>query len=157
MSRRIEDWNGAGTGFMITEAIAYPDTLGCLISYPLEEDFWTQLRATTLGKPIPARPRRIRTKLYQPIRVQQPTRETFAFLNDRSCVICRADISVDLICATAADATMAAAFISTFLVQKWHGKRRLNPYKHTTYLSDDRRAPRNVAIYGDKPSKTGRG
>jgi hypothetical protein len=158
MTRRIEDWDGPGTGFTITKTVAFPDTLGCLIPYPLPENFWGQVYATGSGKIIPNRPFEIGAKLYQPIRVHQPTRQMFGLLAGlQSCTICRVDISVDLICAGRAESAKAVSFLDKFLLQPWHGKRRKNRFRNTTYLSRERRTARNVAVYGDRPSKTGNG
>jgi hypothetical protein len=158
MSLRTQDWDGPGTGFVITKTVAFPDTLGCLIPYPLPEDFWGQLYATGTGKIIPNKPFDIGAKLYQPIRVHQPTREMFGLLAGlQSCTICRVDISIDLICSSPGQATKAVDFLDKALLQRWHGKRRKNRFENTTYFSKKRRTTRNVAVYGDKPSKTGNG
>ena len=91
--------------------------------------------------------------------IQQPTPEELAFVSElpKKWPVCRADIAVDFICSNPDDARRADAFLKHHVLQKWHGKRRVNTVYSSTYFSKDRRAPRNVVIYADKPSKTGLG
>ena len=158
MTRAVDDWDGPGTGFIVTDVVAYPDTLGCLVRYPLPPGLWEQLRSTGSGKVIPAKPLLIGRDLWQLCRIQRPTRDTVDMLaNLPRCIVCRVDVAVDFICATAQDACLAGSYFDKFLVQKWHGKRHKRQHKNSVYWNRDRQTARNIALYADKPSKTGMG
>jgi hypothetical protein len=149
-----------GTNFTVTGVVAYADTVACLIPYPLPSDLWEQLRCSRAATVISRRARYygLKNQLYKPIRIQQPTRDTIVVLAGlRNCIIGRIDIAVDFICGSVEDAYAAQRYLDRSLLQKGHGKRVKHPHDHTVYWSRCRTTSRNVALYGDKPSKTGNG
>lgn len=68
----------------------------------------------------------------------------------------RVDIATDFITKTIADATDVGQFLTRCVLHKWHGGKRSNQ-SGNTYYSSRAGVPRNLAIYADKPSKTGLG
>lgn len=93
------------------------------------------------------------------ISINQPTPDELAYISELpdKWPICRADIAVDFICANQSDARRAETFLKRHVVQKWPGKRRHNEEYSTTYRSINKATARNIAMYADKPSKTGLG
>jgi hypothetical protein len=142
----------------IKTVVAFPDTLGCLVRYPVPKDLWTRLRSAGAGKIVPSKPCQIGSKLYQPFRIQQPTRKTLNMLASLTgCMICRLDVAVDFICGSKEHASLVAAYFDRLLMQKWHGRRRKHRYKNSIYWSKEHPTARNIALYADRPSKTGMG
>lgn len=68
----------------------------------------------------------------------------------------RVDIAIDFVTKTIADAWAVGQFLIRCVLHKWHGDKRSNQ-SGDTYYSSRAGAPRNLAIYSDKPSKTGLG
>jgi hypothetical protein len=152
-------------------AVAYCDTIGCLIPYPLPINFWGEIIALTGCRFKPGKPRwccRRRSKqglewvFCQPIRVHQPTEELTAYPDPITWKVCRFDTSIDLIYGTTQQAMQAASTISFHLIQKHHGNRKANQFENTAYSSRPTHfskgglkvvTPRNGVIYGDQPSK----
>src|SRR5205814_10085226 len=53
---------------------------------------------------------------------------------------------------------LATAFLRRGLVQKWRRRdHRAQPYLNSVYWKRDRKAARNIGLYGDRQSKTGLG
>jgi hypothetical protein len=169
--RRIEDWDGPGTAFVINDAIAYLDSLTLF--------FWQAPGRDLLGALRKTYQRRLIVKAYQVPRsfagwrrgghskrwhvtIHQPEPETLASLSTihRRFVVHAVHVAIDFLCPDPAQADLATAFLTRGVVQKWR-RRNQNQLSHveanTTYWSWNGKARRNLALYGDRPSKAGLG
>jgi len=160
--RHVADWDGAGTGFTITGAVAFVDTLTLLGTSPLlrADVAWLRKR---YGRrlileecPVPRRPhsRLFWTTIHQP---DQETLERLFEIQHKRFVVHAVHLAVDFLC-SASDAERLIEFLKRGLVQKW-GRRdsRFQAVATTHYWHHARRAPRNLTLYSDRPSKTGLG
>ena len=64
-------------------------------------------------------------------------------------------IAVDLICPDQAQAKLAAEFLGRAAVQKWHRRKHSSHREKNTHYWRQGRSTRNIAVYGDRQSKTG--
>jgi hypothetical protein len=65
---------------------------------------------------------------------------------------------MDFICRDRKHADLATSFLTRGVLQKWHRRaHRPQLYSNTRYWKKDRKSPRNIALYGDRKSKTGLG
>jgi len=172
VSRRTEDWDGPGTAFVIKDAIAYLDSLTLF--------FWQAPGADLLGALRKAYKRRLIVKAYEVpgrtfdarrrghrskrwhVTIHQPEPETLATLSaiHRRFVVHAVHVAIDFLCPDPAQADLATAYLRRGVVQKWR-RRNQNQLSHveanTMYWSRNRKARRNIALYGDRPSKAGLG
>jgi hypothetical protein len=170
--RRIEDWDGPGTAFVINDAIAYLDSLTLF--------FWQAPGADLLGVLRKSYQRRLIVKAYQVpgrsfagrrrgghskrwhVTIHQPEPETLASLSTihRRFVVHAVHVAIDFLCPDAAQADLATAYLRRGVVQKWR-RRNQNQLSHveanTMYWSWNGKARRNFAHYGDRSSKAGLG
>jgi hypothetical protein len=66
-------------------------------------------------------------------------------------------IAVDFICPDQKQAKLAAAFLGRAAVQKWHRRNHHSHQEKNTHYWRRGRSTRNIAVYGDRESKTGGG
>jgi hypothetical protein len=163
VSRHIADWDGPGTEFTIADAVAFVDSLTLYGRRPLPKGWLRALRKRYGPRMIydrhevPGRPQACSWSLtiHQP---ERATLERLAEIPSGWFVVHAVDVAVDFLCADRRQAHLATEFLTRGVVQKW---RRHNHSSHleanTRYWKRDRRAPRNIALYGDRLSKTGLG
>ncbi len=72
-------------------------------------------------------------------------------------MVSAAHIAVDLICPDQGQAKHAAAFLGRAIVQKWHRRNHFSHRERNTHYWRRGRSTRNIAVYGDRQSKTGEG
>lgn len=169
MSCRIDDWDGPSTGFMITNAVAFVDTLTLFCWRPLPDgalgalrkDYGRRLIVEVYDVPTSCLVgwKRLRSKRWR-ITIHQPTNSTLASLaavQKGRFVINATHIAVDFLCPTAREAGLATAYLTRGVVQKWRRRTQQTHLEvNTQYWKWDRKAPRNIALYGHRPTKTGR-
>jgi hypothetical protein len=170
MIRRTKDWDGPGTAFVINDAIAYLDSLTLF--------FWQAPGRDLLGSLRKSYQRHLIVKAYQVPRrrfagrrrgghsrrwhvtIHQPEPETLASLSSmhRKFAVHAVHVAIDFLCPDPAQADLATAFLRRGVVQKWRRRHQLSHSEaNTTYWSVNRKARRNIALYGDRLSKTGFG
>jgi hypothetical protein len=147
----IADPAGAGTGFTVTAALAYLDTIGFFCWRPLPAGVLGQLRRQ-YGEDLHVRHYTIPTGSTRCIiQINQPAKSTimlFATMQDR-CSINRIDVAYDFLTPNPEELT---AFLRTSVTQKWRRKQRSTITATTAYWRPAK-AKRNIALYGDKVSK----
>jgi hypothetical protein len=167
MSRRIDDWDGPGTGFVVTDAIAYLDTITLFC--------WRRLPGDVLGSLRRQYGRRLIVEEFRPprdaaqppgtrwwfITIHQPEDETLNLLSTiqhNRFVVHAAHVAVDFICRDRRHAQLATKYLTRGLVQKWRRRdRRSHLEPNTLYWKQDGKDARNIVLYGHRVSKTGRG
>jgi hypothetical protein len=169
MSHRIADWDGPGTGFVITDAVAYLDTLTLFCWRPLPDGVLGALRKhygrhlivkehEVLGRRLAGR-KQGRSKRWH-ITIHQPKNSTLTSLGAIQrgrFVVHAAHVAVDFLCLTAWEAGLATAYLKRGVVQKWRRRAQQTHVEiNTQYWKWNRKAPRNIALYGHRPSKTGK-
>jgi hypothetical protein len=165
--RRTKDWDGPGTAFVVINAIAYLDSLTLF--------FWQAPGRDLLGALRKAYGRRLIVKAYEVpgtfamqrrgrrskrwhVTIHQPQPETLASLSatHRRFVVHAVHIAIDFLCPDTLQADLATAFLRRGVVQKWRRRHHLSHTEaNTTYWAVNRKAGRNIALYGDRPSKAG--
>jgi hypothetical protein len=94
------------------------------------------------------------------VTIHQPEPETLAALSmiHRRFVVHAVHVTIDFLCPDPAQAKLATAYLRRGVVQKWRRRHHLShSEENTTYWSVNRKARRNIALYGDRPSKGGYG
>jgi len=106
---------------------------------------------------VPGRPRAHRFKLT----IHQPSNATLERLSSLQAdrfVVHAVHVAVDFRCADAQQTRLATEFLTRGVVQKWRRPdHRSHLEENTRYWKRDGKAPRNIALYGDRPSKIGLG
>ncbi|WP_150129036.1 hypothetical protein [Rhizobium phaseoli] len=157
----------------IVDVVAYADHIECVFFPAILPHVRSKLRRLNGGGVFLRRPKRGRKlrpgeRQGQVYVIVQPTPSALRYLarqrylrlgsktNQPSFSVYRVDIAIDFITETIADATSVGQFLTRRVLHKWHRDRRTNQSGETYYAS---RAgvPRNLAIYSDRPSKTGLG
>jgi hypothetical protein len=168
MSCRIEDWDGPGTGFTISGAAAFIDSLTLFCWRPLPKDVLTHLRQCyrrrllikshdiTVGRAGQRRRRR-----YWLITIHQPNKATLrglSLIQRGRFVVNAVHIATDFLCLNKHQAVLATEFLTRGLLLKWRGRyHRSHLEPNTRYWNRDKKAVRNIALYGHRQSKTGKG
>lgn len=156
MSRRIPDWDGPGTGFVILSAAAYVDTAGFFSRRPLPRGELGSLRREYGKKLIVVELPRLR-KLgprmpsWWLIFIHQPKRTTLkklAPMQSGNFTVHAVHIAVDFICSNPGEAALADQYLKRGCVQKWHSNRVFKLVGDTAYWGD-RSDPRNIVAEGD--------
>jgi hypothetical protein len=168
MSCRIADWDGPGTGFLITDAVAYLDTLTLFCWRPLPAGALSALRKhygrrliveeyNVPGRSLGERKRQPSKRWL--VTIHQPAGSTLmslAAIQQGQFVVNAAHVAVDFLCPSSREAALATAYLTRGVVQKW---RRRNQQSHlelnTQYWKWSRKASRNIALYGHRRSKPG--
>jgi hypothetical protein len=145
----------------LTASVAYVDTITLYHRgmFPREELIWLRER---FGRRMIVK--RCRAPGHAPcgalITLHQPGVETLQHLiaiPKQRFVVNAVHIAVDFICPDQEQAKLAATFLGRAAVQKWHRRNhRSHREKHTDYWRRGR-STRNIAVYGDRESKTGEG
>ena len=94
------------------------------------------------------------------VTLHQPDVETLERLRaiaKRPFVVNAVHIAVDFICPDQAQAKLAAEFLGRAAVQKWHRRNHSSHRERNTHYFRQGRSTRNIAVYGDRKSKTGGG
>ena len=92
--------------------------------------------------------------------MHQPDVETLERLRaiaKRPFVVNAVHIAVDFICPDQAQAKLAAEFLGRAAVQKWHRRNHSSHRERNTHYLRRGGSTRNIAVYGDRKSKTGEG
>jgi hypothetical protein len=158
--RRIDDWNGPGSGFTITDAVAYIDTVVLFCAHCLPKGELAALRKQygrrliTRPHPVPGLPWARRRKLT----IHRPTKATLEHLIDLQAdrfVVHAVHLAIDFLCADRQQTDLATEFLTRSVVQNWRRRdHRSHLEQNTRYWKQDGKAPRNIALYGDRPSRT---
>lgn len=158
------DWDGPGTGFIITAAVSYVDTVEVLVKFPLPRGLLSRLRRFA-GRRMDVRDatrpdqinKCVRHAYGKIIALAQPTAEELrlilALCGDEYRVY-RVDVACDFHTSTAEEATTCAEYLRRYGWQKWRGRSRaINSTENIAYWSVNAKTTRNVALYSDKPSR----
>ena len=157
--RHIGDWNGPNTGFTITGAVAFIDTLKLFLWRPLPAGVLKLLGQQYRGRmqfhelPVPGRPRAFRAilTLHQP---EVATLAQLSALQRGRFAVHAVHIPVDFLCADRRQAVLATEFLTINLTQKWRRRdHRIQLQMTTRYWKKGRKELRNIALYGDRLSK----
>ncbi|RWK65093.1 hypothetical protein [Mesorhizobium sp.] len=158
---------------LILDTVAYVDQLEIVFHPKLPGYLYHKLTRLNGSAPFPRR-RSNAQKLPPRMRggsvwvLMQPTAEVLHCLRRHSYYrygkktdhpifsVSRVDIAIDFVTASRPDAEVVGSFVETCFLLKWHGARRTNSVGATVYSSIDK-TTRNVALYPDRPSKTGLG
>ncbi len=160
----------------IVDVVAYVDHVECVFFPTIQPHVKDELLRLNGGKEqvferLPERGRKLRPKEQkgQVWVILQPTPEALRYLarqryldnsgsqtNRPTFTVYRVDIAIDFITKTIAAATAVGLFLARCVLHKWHGRKRSNQ-SGDTYYSSRAGVPRNLAIYSDRPSKTGLG
>ena len=158
---RARDLDGLHRNFTVTATVAYVDTLTLFHRgmFPGDELSWLRTR---FGR------RMILESCKAPrnafcgglITLHQPdveTLERLIALPKQGFVVSAVHIAVDFICADQGHAKGAAEFLERAAVQKWHRRNHHSHREKNTHYWRQKRSTRNIAVYGDRKSKTGEG
>jgi hypothetical protein len=169
MSRRTEDWDGPGTAFVVNDAIAYLDSLtlffwqapGADLLRALRKAYRRRLIVKAYRVPGPSfgRRREGHSKRWH-VTIHQPDPETLANLSTmhRKFVVHAVHVAIDFLCPDRAKADLATTFLTRGVIQKWRRRNQLSHLEaNTSYWNLNPKARRNLALYGDRPSKAGLG
>ena len=162
MSRHINDWDGPDTAFVVTRAVAFVDTLTlfCWGAPPAHVLRRLRLRVGRRLLLDNFEVQKLRRKGCL-VTIHQPDRWTLEFLDTirrGKFVVHAVHIAVDFLCANRRHAELATAFLTRGAVQKWRRRAHQSHIKvHSRYWNVNSRAKRNIALYGDRKSKTGLG
>jgi hypothetical protein len=163
MSRHIADWDGPGTGFTITDAVTFLDTVTLYGGRPLPKGVLGALRQQ-YGRRLIYERHKLRGRPHAccwHLTIHQPCQATLRGLvpiQPRRFVVHAVEIAIDFITQNRQQADLATAFLTRGLVQRWRRRdHRSQPYLNSRYWKRDRKAPRNIGLYGDRASKTGLG
>jgi hypothetical protein len=159
--KRATDRHGMGIGFIVIAPVAYIDTVTLFHRgmFPRHELSWLRRRFAR---------RMILKSCKAPgdafcgglITLHQPDVEALERLiaiPKRRFVVSAVHIAVDFICPDQGQAKLAAAFLGRAAVQKWHRRNHCSHREKNTHYFRQERSTRNIAIYGDRESKTGEG
>jgi hypothetical protein len=147
--------------FPITASMAYVDTVTLFHrgSFPRHELSW--LRGRYRRRMIV---KRCKAPGHAPygarVTLHQPDVETLQRLNSipqQRFMVSEVHIAVDFICPDQEQAKLAAKFLGRAAVQKWHRRNHYSHRERNTHYWRRGRSTRNIAIYGDRASKTGGG
>jgi hypothetical protein len=150
--RRIADWAGPGTGFTVLGTVAYLDTIGWRSWQPLPPGLLSQLRHQ-YGTHLLIRMKSNRFKHWWVIEINQPTKDTIIELARHGLQVSRVDVAIDFLAPTLEEAEQATEFLSQHVVLKWRRDQRSTSIDTTIYWSK-KASRRNIALYGDRESKT---
>jgi hypothetical protein len=166
LRKYIGDWDGPSTGFAVTDAVAYLDTLTMFCWRPLpsgklsalRKNYGRRLIVQDYEVPASGMDSRTRRKRWH-ITIHQPTGTTLTSLaadQQGRFVVHAAHIAVDFLCPTSREAGLATGYLTRGVVQKWRRRAQQTHLEmNTQYWKWNRKAPRNIALYGHRPSKTG--
>ena len=150
-------------GFVITEARAYLDTITLFSRQPLPHQVFREVRRLQ-KKPLVSRVIRItdngecRLASLFFSSIHQPTVATMGYLapmHDRKFTLHAAHVAFDFLVADEQQALNAQVYFDRHLQQKWRRRQDCWSEHNSLYWRIDRKAPRNIALYSDRPSKTG--
>src|SRR4051812_28225661 len=114
MSRRIADWDGPGTGFVITGAVAYLDTLTLFCWRPLPDGVLASLRRE-YGRRLITETVEVEAELeFWFITIHQPKKKTLVALDAikaKRFVINAVHIAVDFLCLNQHQASLATDYL----------------------------------------------
>lgn len=139
----------------ITTRVSYIDTLQVWRAAPLSSAQLRALRGQCGSVSVFSGTLWNRSDLRRRYLIQQPSTGALEFLRHEAShayLINRVDAALDLIVADASAAHQLDAFFLRHKVQRWHGKRRMEAYEGTTYISRDRWTARNLVQYITKAS-----
>lgn len=157
----------------IVDVVAYVDQIECVFFPAVLPHVRSKLHQLNGGRVFLRRPKRGRKlrpgeRSGQVCVILQPTPAALRYLARQRYLrlglpagqptfsVYRVDIAIDFITKTIADATAVGQFLTRSTLHKWHRDRRTNQ-SGDTYYASRAGVPRNIAIYSDKPSKTGLG
>jgi hypothetical protein len=109
---------------------------------------------------IPKRKQKGREIQRSYITIHQPKQSTLAFLSNIQSnlfVIHAVHVATDFLCQNANDASLATEYLTRNSLLKWRRGEQLRMEVDTRYWNRNDKSRRNVALYGDRLSKTGRG
>ena len=161
MTWYTRDSNGLCRGFTVRGSVAYVDTITLFHHgmFPRDDLSWlrARFRRRMILKSWKAPGNSFRGGF---ITLHQPDVETLERLSaipKRPFVVNAVHIAVDFICPDQEQAKLAAAFLGRAAVQKWHRCKHSSHRERNTQYWRRGRWTRNIAVYGDRASKTGNG
>jgi hypothetical protein len=80
--------------------------------------------------------------------------QALAAISGTGILINYVEVAFDFIMGSQSDASRLQEFFEMSLVQRWHGRRKLNSYEGTAYFSATRNTGNSIKLYCDKPSRT---
>jgi hypothetical protein len=158
MTWHTRDVDGLHRTFTATATVAYVDTIRLFYRGMFPGDQLSWLRAR-FGR------RMFLESWKAPVRgghvtLHQPDVESLERLRaiaKRPFVVNAVHIAVDFICPDQEQAELAAAFLGRAVLQKWHRREHSSHRERNTRYCRRGRSTRNIAVYGDRESKTGEG
>jgi hypothetical protein len=151
--------------FVVTEARAYLDTITLFSWQPLPKQIFKDVRGLQ-NKPLVSRETLVRGRdgchltclLFNFI--HQPTAATMEYLapmQDDKFTLNAVHVAFDFLVADEQQALNAQSYFGQHLRQTWRRPQEGWSGLNTSYWKLDRKEPRNIALYSDRPSKTGGG
>ena len=163
MGVAIPDWDGPGTGFTITDAVAYIDTIEIIVEFPSPRCLPRKLRKMA-GKRLrvrdATRPDRANLEIRHPyamiIALSRPTTKELKLipaLSGDGYLVRRVDVACDYH-TPPDDVENCGRYLERHGWQKWRGQtRQSNRTENVCYWSADASTTRNIAVYFDRPSR----
>jgi hypothetical protein len=152
---------GLHSGFTIITTVAFVDTISLFYRgmFPCHQLSWLRAR---FGRRMILKSFKAPGDTFHGglITLHQPDVETLERLSaipKQRFVVNAVHIAVDFICPDQGQAKLAAAFLGRAAVQKWHRRNHHSHQEKNTYYWRRGRSTRNIAMYGDRISKTGEG
>lgn len=153
------------SSFTINGARAYADTITLFSRQPLPKQIFRELRGLQkkplIPKVVPVLGRDGRALGYQFLTsIHQPKIVTLQHLaRQEKATFCvhAVHIAFDFLVANQQEALNAKDYFDASVRQTWRRPQPCVPYLNTLYWKRNRKEARNIAVYCDQPSKTGKG
>lgn len=148
----------AAARLKVTDAVAYLDSITFFCSRRLPPGLLSALRKEYGGR-LHVHPLRVPDPFFKPwlMTLHQPRQATLVALRALEGTVLRvnaAHVAIDFLVSGRVDADQVTAALFAHVVQKWRRhNERVRLEVNTSYWKRDRRAARNIALYGDKLSK----
>jgi hypothetical protein len=161
MTWHTREVDGLDRSFTVTATAAYVDTIALFHPgmFPSDQLSWLRTRfgRRMFLKSCKGPGNAFRGGL---ITLHQPDVETLERLiaiPKKQFVLSAAHIAVDFICSDQGQAKLAAELLGRATVQKWHRRNHHSHREKNTHYLRRGGSTRNIAVYGDRDSKTGEG
>ena len=159
MTWHTRDLVGLHRAFTVTSTVAYVDTIRLFYRgmFPRDQLSWlrTRFRRRMIVESWKALGDSFRGGF---ITLHQPDVETLERLSaipKPPLVVNAVHLAMDFICPDQAQAKLAAEFLGRAAVQKWHRRKHSSHRERNTQYWRSGGSTRNIAVYGDRKSKTG--
>ena len=140
----------------IEDRYPYFDAITVWLAHPINKNQINLVKSSCGSIHVHDEPMIYLPKFTQRLQLSQPL--DLAILQLRSMIkgeylINYAEIALDLITASDADHEALRAVLDRCLVQPYHGKRKLNSYRDTSYSANKRWTGNSTTLYSDRESK----